>query len=129
MGIASAEASIKVTGAVTAPIDRRAMAINRGAGSTASTSRGSPIEREVQARSDPDLEHSPLGHADDPLAIRQQTAVTHREIAESRQNDVTVEAHELPLWHRRFARSRWQTCGELGRSSLCCRCGPNCSTV
>src|SRR5207302_5871838 len=54
-----------------------------------------PIEWQVPARTDPDLEHAAFGRADHPLAIRPKLLVAHREIAEPRQDEVTIKGHRF----------------------------------
>src|SRR6516162_8420158 len=64
-----------------------------------------PVERQVQARTDSDLDDLTFGSTDHPFAIRDETLVAHREIAEPWQDDAVVEAHrtisfgaDLAVW-------------------------------
>src|SRR5258708_1303277 len=52
-----------------------------------------PVEGQVKARADSDLDHSPLGRADHALAIRQEAFVAHRNIPEPCPDDVPLKSH------------------------------------
>ena len=59
------------------------------------------IERKIEARPDPDVEHSAFGCARDALTIWTKSLVAHRQIDERRDNPFLIEAHRAPPVHRR----------------------------
>src|SRR5438045_93689 len=67
------------------------------------------VERQIKARSDTDLKHTPYRGADDALPIRTQRLHAHRTVQERRENEAAVEAHQEVLAKRSGGLS--QHCG------------------
>src|SRR6266700_8360089 len=53
------------------------------------------VERKIETRAHADLQYAALGGGHHSLAIWHETAVSHRQIDEIRQNAIRVEAHGL----------------------------------
>src|SRR5512143_4133756 len=73
----------------------------------------SSVKRQIQARSDSDLQHTPAGEGYYTLPIRCELTVAHRQVQEMRQDVSIVQSHSLssltlrphflpPAWARRY---------------------------
>jgi hypothetical protein len=82
-GMAAADSSMNVTGIGIRSATCRAIAMSRGAGSRPHDFvHVGPVERQVQPRSDTDLQHSSFRRGDHPFSMRHQAPVAHHEMAE-----------------------------------------------
>src|SRR5215213_1207672 len=93
-GSASAEPWTRWTGARDRLDRRTARCSNSGEGSTP-TMRSTPVavEREVQARPDPDLQHEPARRWDQHSTVSGRLVTPHRPVDEAGQDPIRVDAH------------------------------------